>query len=59
MKDLVKRTTLRPKSLVSDDHVYVFEGEDDDEWQISETCVVDVMQYYRDLINGVYYADRS
>ncbi|XP_011672918.2 O-acyltransferase like protein [Strongylocentrotus purpuratus] len=58
IEDLIKRTTLRPKSIVSDDHVYVFEGEDDEEWQISETCVVDVMQYYRDLINGVYYADK-
>eukprot|EP00057_Strongylocentrotus_purpuratus_P018442 XP_011672916.1 PREDICTED: uncharacterized protein LOC105436408 [Strongylocentrotus purpuratus] len=58
IKDLVKRAALRPKNLVSDDHVYVFEGEDDDAWQISEKCVVDVMQYYRDLINGVYYADR-
>ncbi|XP_063951628.1 O-acyltransferase like protein-like isoform X1 [Lytechinus pictus] len=55
---LWKRATHRPKSTFSDDNVYIFEGENDDEWQISATCVEDVVQYYRDLINGVYYADR-
>nr|XP_054751083.1 O-acyltransferase like protein-like [Lytechinus pictus] len=60
IEKLLNRATRRPKSIVSDDHVYVFEGENDDEWQISETCVEDVIQYYTDLISNdyVYYADR-